>query len=93
MIFLALKFEVNPNPEILPPIFALPSQREKIPFFNEIFSGNFSTLIVTDVYYFEAACGYTDEKAGKCADIPLIDNIIKIYTKVIASMHTVRFGQ
>ena len=64
MIFLALKFEVNPNPEILPPIFALPSQREKIPFFSEteivlrssiiflmrIFPGNFSTLIVTDVY-------------------------------------------
>ena len=44
------------------------------------------------------ACGrnlrcYTGEKVGKCADIPLIDKIIKIYMKMIASVHTVRFLQ
>ena len=48
--------------------------------------------LVTDLYYYEAAC-YTGEKVGKCGDIPLIDKIIEIYMKMIASVHTVHFVQ
>ena len=43
-----------------------------------------------DAYGHNLRCN-ADAEAGKCADIPLIDNIIKISMKMIVSFHSVSF--